>query len=92
MRVGEHTTEDIELLRTKVRPKNHPDLKNALYIACTKVAVNEHNIKCLNQLPGKLYESRSKHFTKLRRNFKPHIQKDGSISDTGFIDILKLKI
>ena len=92
MRVGEQTKEDIELLKTRVRPKNHPDLKDALYIACTKVSVNEHNTKCLNDLPGTLYESKAKHFTKLKSNFKPHIQKDGSISDTGFPDILKLKI
>ena len=76
MRVGEHTKEDMELLRTRVRPKNHPDLKDALYIAGTKVSVNDHNTKCLNEL----YESRAKYFTKLRSNFKPHIQKDGTIS------------
>ena len=28
----------------------------------------------------------------MRSNFKPHIQKDGTISDTGFLDILKLKV
>ena len=44
------------------------------------------------KLSGKLYESKRKHFTKLWSSFKPHIKKDGSISDTGFPDILKLKI
>ena len=42
IRVGEHTREDIELLRKRVRPKHHSDLQNALYIACKKVFVNEH--------------------------------------------------
>ena len=92
IRMGEQTKEDIELLRTRIRPKNHPDLKDALYIACTKISVNAHNNKCLNELSGKLYESKVKHFTKLRSNFKPHVQKDGSISDTGFQDVFKLKI
>ena len=66
-------------------------MKNALYIASTKADVNSHNTKCLNELAGKLYESKAKHFTKMNSNFKPHIQKDGSISDTGFQDLLKIK-
>ena len=34
IRVGDQTREDMDLLRKRLRPKNHPDLKNALYIAC----------------------------------------------------------
>ena len=92
VRVGEQTKEDIELLRKRVRPKNHPDLRNALYIACKKVSVTEHNTKCLNSLPGKLYEIEARHFTKLKHNYKPYIQKDGTISDTQFPNALQLKI
>jgi hypothetical protein len=75
-----------------VRPKNHPDLRNALYIACKKVSVNEHNEKSLNSLPGKLFEVKARHFTKLKQNYKPYIQKDGTISDTQFLETLQLKL
>ena len=55
--------------------------------------MNEHNAKCLNSLSGKLYEIKARHFTKLKQNYKPYnIQKDGTISDTQFLDTLQLKI
>ena len=69
IRVGEQTIEDLDILRKRVRPKNHPDLKNALFIACKKVSVNEHNEKSLNSLPGKLLEIKARHFTKLKQNY-----------------------
>ena len=92
VRVGEQTEEDLGLLRTKIRKKNHPDLKGALYIACKKEVVNGHNEMCLNNIQGKLFEVKAKHFTKLQQNFKPYIKRDGTISDTQFPDVLKLKI
>ena len=49
MRVGKQTKADIAILKTRVRPKNHPDLKDALYIAGTKAS---HNTKCLNDCQG----------------------------------------
>ena len=67
-------------------------MKGALSIACKKEAVNGHNELCLNNIQSKLFEVKAKHFTKLQQNFKPYIKKDGTISDTQFPDILKLKI
>ena len=61
-------------------------------MACKKDAVNEHNEKCLNNLEGKLYTIEAKHLSKLNKNFKPYVKKDGSVSDTQFLDVLKLKI
>ena len=90
--MGEHTEEDLELLKTRVRKKDHKDLKGALFMACKKDAVNEHNEKCLNKLQGKLHNIEAKHLSKLKKNFKPYVRKDGSISDTQFLDVLKLKI
>ena len=54
--------------------------------------MNEHNEKCLNKLTGKLYEIAARHFTKLKPNFKPYLQKGGTISDTQFLDKLKLRV
>ena len=92
IRLGEQNSEDIALLKTRIRKKSHSDLKDALFIACKKIAVNEHNERCLNDITGKLYEIKAKHLTKLKQNFKPNIQKDGTISDTQFLDTLKLKV
>ena len=92
IRLGEQNADDMVLLKTRIRKKNHPDLNNALFIACKKVAVNEHNEKCLNGITGKLYEMKAKHLTRMKQKFKPYIKKDGTISDTQFLDILKLKI
>ena len=92
IRLGEQNPEDLALLKTRIRMKNHPDLKDAMYIACKKVSVNEHNEKCLNSISAKLYEIKAKHLTKLKQNFKPYIQKDRTISDTQFLDTLKIKV
>ena len=54
--------------------------------------MNEHNEKSLNSLPGKLFEVKARHFTKLKQNYKPYIQKDGTISDTQFLETLQLKL
>ena len=37
VRIGEQTEEDLALLKTRVRPTNHPDLKEVnLYIVCKR--------------------------------------------------------
>ena len=92
IRIGEQTEEDIELLRKTVRKKNHSDLKDALYISAKRATVNDHNEKCLNNTKGHLYEIKARHYTKLKQNFKPYIKQNGSISDTQFLDMLKIKI
>jgi ATP-dependent exoDNAse (exonuclease V) alpha subunit len=46
----------------------------------------------LNKLAGKLYEIEARHFTKMKKNFRPFLQKGGTISDTQFQDELQLKI
>ena len=61
-------------------------------MACKKVAVNDHNEKSLNILDTKLHTIEAKHLSKLNKNFKPYVKKDGTISDTQFLDVLKLKI
>ena len=66
-------------------------MKGSLYIAAKKATVNEHNEKCLNSSDEKLYAIEAKHFTKLKQNLKPYITKDGTISDTQFVDRLRLK-
>ena len=48
IRIGQHTKEDITTLRTRVRSKNHPDLKTAsLFIICKRKDCAEMNSKLL---------------------------------------------
>ena len=65
MRVGEKTKKDLNLLETRVRPKNHP----------------AHNVICLNDLPGQLYESKAINFIKMKKNCKPPISEYGTIGN-----------
>ena len=43
IRVGSFTNDDIDILQTRVREEDHPDLKGALVIASTHDVVNKQN-------------------------------------------------
>ena len=93
MRVGKQTLEDIERLRTRVRPENHPDITSDNTKFCsTREEASEFNIKRLNAIPGKLYSIEAKHLCKSKKNYKPVIRKGGKVADTQFEDILNIKI
>ena len=50
IRVGQQTQEDIDILRTRVRPLGHPDLEGAMFLSCKNVEVNKLNEIGLNNL------------------------------------------
>ena len=86
--------EDIALLKTRVRPKNHPDLKNAsLFIVCKRRDCAEMNDHYLNSLDGELVTIQAIHHNATQAKYKPYIEpKEGAVATTSFIDKLKLKI
>ena len=92
IRVGEQTEVDVDLLRTRVRPKNHLDLKNGMYIVCERAEAHEHNVKLLNELAGKLHEVEAKIMCAMRKDYKPWLKPDGTIQDTNFANKLEFKI
>ena len=93
MRVGKHTQEDLENLKSKIRQKGHPDLKGALFISAKVKPVTRFNEIALNKTQGKLYVSRARHMQALSKSYKPRIEKkSGRIGDTQFVDELNLKI
>ena len=93
VRVGKHTAEDIELLRTRIRKKGHPDLNKALFITAQVNPAAEYNEKMVNRLPGKLYVSKAVHMQAMSKKFEPMLKtKSGRIGDTMFVNILNLKI
>ena len=60
LRVGEHTEEDIELLRTRIVPEDDPALSDALHIYGTNAKVNSRNDAKLNDIPGELFKIKAR--------------------------------
>ena len=94
VRVGQHTNEDIDLLKSRIRTANHQDIKNVdMFIGCKRKDVAERNIQYLAQMKGKLQRMKAIHHTATKKKFKPKIsKKDGNVGDTSLIDELILKI
>ena len=93
MRLGKQTKEDIKILKSRVRPKGHPDIKGALFISAKVKPVASFNEKAINMLPGKLHISKATHIQALTKSYKPRIDKiTGRIGDTQYVDELYLKM
>ena len=94
IRVGKMTENDVAVLKSKVRPKGHPDLKEVqLYIVATREVCTKYNEKYLNTLTGDEINLKARHYHPTQKKFKPFIEKkDGAIGTTAFQDELKLKI
>ena len=94
IRIGEMTEEDIATLQTRVRPKNHPDLKEvSLYIVPTRNACAKYNKEYLQSLEGDEIQLKARHYHATQKKFKPFIEKkEGAIGTTSFQDVLRLKI
>ena len=95
VRVGEHTEDDLKILRERVRPHNHRDIADAdLFIGGKRRQCAEINRNYVfHQLKGssiKKLEAITFHQT--RKNFKPKLNdKDGTIGSTSFKNKLFLK-
>ena len=85
IRVGQQTQEDIQSLKARVRPNNHPDItSDTTKICSTREEASEFNTKRLNELSGTLYSVEARHFCKKLRNYEPAIRQAGKIADTQF--------
>ena len=93
IRVGEQTNEDIKLLKTRVRPKGHTDLREvSIYIVCKRKECALKNIKYQNSVKGELYKIKAVHHNATQKKYKPLIDhKDGAIARTSFMNELNLK-
>ena len=90
LRVGEHTEEDIELLRTRIVPEDDPALSDALHIYGTNAKVNSRNDAKLNDIPGELFKIKAINSSKTVKTFK--VDNAGCVKNTPFLSKLKLKI
>ena len=93
IRLGKQTKEDIQILKSRIRPKGHPDLKEALFISAMVKPVACFNENALNMLPGKLYVSKATHIQAMTKSYKPRIDTiTGRVGDTQYVDKLNLKL
>ena len=90
LRVGKHTEEDVDLLRTRIVSEVDPVLDDALHIYGTNAKVNMRNDAKLNEIPGELITVKAKNSSRTLKNFK--VKNDGCILNTPFLSVLKLKI
>ena len=90
VRVGLHTEEDIELLRTRVVAQDDPALNNAVHIYGTNAKVNSRNDAKLKEIPGELIRVRAQNQSRTVKKFSRN--NAGCIMNTPFQAVLNLKI
>ena len=90
---GIKRSEDMDLLRTRVVPKNDPSIpKDTLYVFPRRTMVKEYNEKMISQLEGELEVLPSKNIMSTRKQFDPYIDEaDGKVRGTPLQNILYLK-
>ena len=94
IRIGEMSEDDINMLRTRIRPKDHPDLKEAnIFIVPTRKVCADFNNDYLNTINGDEIILTAIHYHATQKKFKPFIEKkEGAIGTTSFLDEIKVKI
>ena len=90
VRVGAHTEEDIELLKTRESPEDNPALNDAIHIYGTNAKVNSRNDAKLKDIPGELITIKARNESRTIKTFTK--DKAGCIRNTPFQAVLKLKI
>ena len=90
VRVGLHTEEDIDLLRSRVVPQNDPALNDSIHIYGTNAKVNSRNNAKLKEIPGALIEIKAQNQSRTIKKFSRN--NSGCIMNTPFQAVLKLKI
>ena len=92
VRIESHTDEDVKILKSRERSNNHEDLKNVDFcICCKRNDVYERNSGYLAKLPGKAFKFKATHINAVKKEFKPKIRSDGTVEETGFMNVLLLK-
>jgi hypothetical protein len=93
VRPGEISEADLRTLRSRVRPRNHPDIKNAdMHIVTLRKQAKAMNDEHLNKLQGEEVRIEATNWCKHIKNFKPRLKADGTINETAFCQTLELKV
>ena len=89
---GSHRESDLEVLSSKIMAKNDPRLPtDGVFIFTINADVNDQNNKFLDAMEGieTILNATVRHST--MKNFKPHIENDGSIKGTPLQSQLRVK-
>ena len=94
IREGKQTPDDIEKLKTRIRPRGHSDLSEvSLFIVCTKRECARINTEYLMMLDGNEICIKARHHLQTQRNYKPQIcKKEGTVGNSSFMENLIVKI
>ena len=92
IRIGQQTDSDMDVLRERVRPEGHPDLKGAMYVTCTNKTVMKMNDIRLKELDSELFEIQARHAHPTIKEFVPKVDAKGTVGGTSFLQTLKVKI
>ena len=93
IRMGNVTDKDLDLLKTRVRQINHPEIPlDALVISCTNAEVNRINEDRLALINEAEHVSEAVNFTRTQKQLKPRTDASGAISGTPLQKKLKFKI
>ena len=93
IRVNLQTTEDLDLLRSRVVAEDAEEVQNITYIMATRArvrAVNDMRLAGMADVPETIIPAEYFLTTNVGGSFKPRI-KDGMVNDTGFMDRLVIK-
>jgi hypothetical protein len=95
VRKGEMLEEDVKTLQARIRKKGHADMKNAsINIVCKRATVFTMNMKYLMTTEGEMITNKAVNYKGNQKEYKPllHRSGDGTIADTGYMDVLRLKV
>ena len=94
MRVSKSTEEDFNILHSRVRQRNHPDLNDvSMFITGIREKGHKINSNYISKLKGELIKIPAIHFHPAMKKFKGKIEKkDNTVGDTGFDNELCLKL
>ena len=93
IRIGKPSEDDLKVLRSRIRPRLHPDLKDCVFISAQVKPVAKFNAKSLRLLEGERYLCQAIYIHAMSKKFKPRIDPDsGRIGDTQYVDVLEIKI
>ena len=94
IREGKQTQDDIEKLKTRIRPRGHSDLNEvSLFIVCTKRECARINTEYLLNLDGREICIKARHHLQTQKHYKPQIcKKEGTVGNSSFMDNLTVKI
>ena len=93
IREGNTSEADLNVLKTRVRPVNHPDIpKGALIVTCTNKEVNRINDEKLSEITNQQFTLEAINRSQAKKIVNPLTDATGAIRNTPLQKVMKLKV